>query len=244
MSGGAPTGCPAVPPEFTPSDIYGLRLWVDASDTSTIVKVPVLNTITSIADKSGNNLILTSLGLNLPTYNATGFNGKPTITMTNKNGLKLTSPEDLFSSQNSNFTFFFVGHQESTENENYLIDFEQDGWRFSLNLNMLGENFWYRQNTTLHSGSTHDGNVYASWVFNDGDDPEASLFINGNLVESNNSYNATTLNKSCINIGQACISGTPMDFSGEISEILMFNRALIPQERESVENYLKNKWGL
>lgn len=65
----------------------------------------------------------------------------------------------------------------------------------------------------------------------------ATLFSNINNASTN------LLNVSQFNIGGFPI-GTPFCFNGLISEVLLYNRALLSSERTLIENYLLNKWGI
>ena len=243
QSGGNSSNCSVAPSTFLPTDIYGLTIWLDANDLTKITK-DGSNNVSQWTDKSYYVFLFTPTGSNKPVYSATGFNGKPAITFNNKNGLQLTSSTNSYTLPATNVTFFFVGHQSATTNANYILDQNTGTTRFGLNLNMNGSNFWYRQNTTLHSGTTNSNNVYATWVFADGANPEASLYVNGSLVTSNNSFLPLTANASCLKIAESCSSGGPTDFYGEIAEIVLYNRALTTVERQWVESYLKTKWGL
>lgn len=63
---------------WTPAQLSGLALWLDADDASTIT----LNgsTVSQWNDKSGNGRNASqATAANQPTYLATGFNGKPTL---------------------------------------------------------------------------------------------------------------------------------------------------------------------
>ena len=59
---------------FTPTDITGCQLWLDANDTTTVSLSG--NTVTQINDKSGNSNNTTS-STGTVTYAATGLNGRP-----------------------------------------------------------------------------------------------------------------------------------------------------------------------
>lgn len=63
---------------FNPKSIAGLKLWLDASNTSSLT----LNgsTVSQMNDLSGNGFHATQgTANNQPTYQATGFNSKPTL---------------------------------------------------------------------------------------------------------------------------------------------------------------------
>ncbi len=243
LSGGAPANCDQASSTFLPTDIYGLVLWLDANDISKITK-DGSNNVSQWTDKSPYIFVFTPAGSNHPVYSATGFNGKPAMTFNNKNGFILSSSSYQYALPATNITIFFAGQQNSITNANYLLDRDTATNRFAINLNMNGNNFWYMQSTNLYSGTTYNGNVYATWMFSDGASPEASLYVNGNLITSNNSFVNLSSAPACFKIGESCTTGGPTDFYGSISEIIAFNRVLNDNERKLVESYLKSKWGL
>ncbi len=243
LSGGAPNTCNSLPTGFTPDSVYGLAMWLDANDLTKITK-DAWNNVTQWRDKSYYGFIFSPIASNYPAYSATGFNNKPAITFNNKNGFYISGQTNPYSVPATNFTVFFVGRQNSTSGANYILDIVSSSVAFGLNLNMNGSNYWYKQGATLYPGATHSGNVYATWMFNDGANPEASLYVNGVLNQSNSSFNSLSASYTCFQIAQACSGGGPTNFYGEIAEILFYSRALTTKERQNVELFLKNKWGL
>jgi type II secretory pathway pseudopilin PulG len=204
-SGGhTPSECTPNEQNFSPNDAFGLVFWLDAADVSTLVQTPEVQSWT---DKSQYAFFLQPAGLNPPIYQSSGFNGKPTVSIVNKNGFQITGAQLQYLSISSNFTFFFVGKQNEVSGANYLFDMGADATRFGINLNMSGNNFWYRQYNTLHTSQTYSNNVYATWVFKDGGNPEAALYLNGNLATSNSLFNPLIPDQTCIKIGESCTAG-------------------------------------
>src|SRR4051812_34337979 len=64
---------------FSPTDLSGLVLWLDANDSGTITK-DGSNNVSQWNDKSGNSNNATSSGSASPVYSATGLNSKPALT--------------------------------------------------------------------------------------------------------------------------------------------------------------------
>ena len=63
---------------FNPKSISGLKLWLDVASTSSLTFNG--STVSQMNDLSGNGFNATqSTANNQPTYQATGFNGKPTL---------------------------------------------------------------------------------------------------------------------------------------------------------------------
>lgn len=64
--------------EFSPKSIAGLKIWLDASAASSLTFNG--STVSQVNDLSGNDFHATqTTANNQPTYQATGFNGKPTL---------------------------------------------------------------------------------------------------------------------------------------------------------------------
>jgi len=242
-AGGSLTNCSSLPSGFTPNSVYGLALWLDASDLTKITK-DGSNNVSEWRDKSYYGFIFQPAGSNKPVYSATGFNGKQAMTFNNKNGFQLVGQVNPYTMNRTNLTAFFVGRQNATSGANYIIDYYSTSSRFGMNLNMTGTNFWYRQDSSLYTGTTYSSNLYATWLFNDGGSPEASLYVNGTLVTSNSSFVALSSSSTCMKIAESCVSGGPTNFYGEIAEIVLYDRPLSTKERQNVESYLKSKWGL
>lgn len=249
-----------------PSDIYGLIVWLDANDATTITK-DGSGYVSSWTNKSSYGGTFINSGAAKPLYSASAFNGKPTMVLTGTNGFKKSTFTTTPSLESSNWTIFFAGQQNAVNNANYLVDMQTGvaqlfesmsspdfayylsqilagNASLTINLNKTGSNFWYKQSATLTAlANSISSNTYASWVFIDGASNEAELFDKGALVTSANPYSPVTLTY-CIKIGQNCASGSTGDFSGNVSEIIIYNRALTDSDRAIVEQYMKDKWNL
>ena len=87
---------------WTPAELDGVQLWLDADDSSTIVYNKETSLVTDWHDKSGNNRHATQgAGANQPTYTTAGLNGKNVLTFS---GDYLTIPSaesDYFAYQSA-----------------------------------------------------------------------------------------------------------------------------------------------
>ena len=87
---------------WTPANLTGLALWLDANDASTIT----LNgsTVSQWRDKSGNGRHASqATAANQPTYSATGLNGKSTLTFDGLNDTLKTTIPSLANQNNMSF---------------------------------------------------------------------------------------------------------------------------------------------
>ena len=113
---------------WTPAELTGLALWLDADDANTIT----LNgsTVSQWDDKSGNaNHVSNATASTQPDYLATGWNGQPTVSFT-KSGLEFLFKQNVANfSASGDFTiasaFEFL---ETTNNWDMIA-----GWRSTAN---------------------------------------------------------------------------------------------------------------
>jgi hypothetical protein len=71
------------------------------------------------------------------------------------------------------------------------------------------------------------------------------LFLNGSNVATVNNGGTSKIDLTTsftLNIG--CIFHTNYHFNGLVGEVIIYNRALTTEERQSVESYLGKKWGI
>ena len=224
---------------FLPTSLSSLALWLDANDLATITK-DGSNGVSTWKDKSSNAYSYINGGTTKPVYSATAFNSKPTMQLTGTYGFK----GGAITTTASNLSIFFAAQQTNTANANYLLDVNGTSTRFTLNLNNNGASYWYKQgaySSTL--GSSYAANTYSSWIFSNGATIPARLYINGSQVATDTTFASQDL-LSTLSIGQKYTGPATTDFSGNVSEVIIYTRALTDSERQAVEQYLKLKWGL
>jgi len=95
------------------------------------------------------------------------------------------------------------------------------GGNVTLTFNNPQRNYWY------HLGLTYDK-----------DSGNARLYVNGELIDEDTGTGTITSSASTLYIGAKM--GSQMPFYGIIGDVLIFNRALTPQEIQ--RNYLATKW--
>lgn len=217
--------------------IRDLSLWLESATNSSFndgetedqYSISAWNSITPY----GTKIVVTqSASANRPTYSNSGTN-IPTIKFNGSNQLlnfdgSLLNQSDytIFvlekRQSNKSSNYFFGDSSITTENQNIILGYQTDG-------------------RVIHSQA--GTNSYASAVSGYSGPDESRIFtftqdsylgkktyINGYLAAQ--SSNTTKLSGlSTITIGKA--------YQGEIGEIIIFNRALKAEERESVEQYTK-----
>lgn len=223
---------------ISPADLGSLVLWLDANDLTKITK-DASNNVSQWLDKSSNAYACINGGTTKPLYSSTGLNSKPTMSLTGKFGFKCSTMSVAL----GNMSIFFVAQQTNTANANYLLDVNGASNRFTLNLISNGGTYWYKQGTfSATLPASYASNSYASFIFNAGATTPAQLYVNGTQVATGTTFASQDLKTSFV-IGQKYTGAATADFSGNISEVIIYNRTLSIAERQAIEGYLKTKWG-
>jgi hypothetical protein len=227
---------------FSPTQISGMNLWLDAQDSATVLKTG--NNVYQWSDKSGSNNhaynptataqpIISSIN----GYTALGFYGSNSLST------------NTLTFNNSNYSIFFV-------NRHVIIN---DGWRLLLRGYTASGN-----TVTIHPAAVADGS-FAFFTSANGTDwndltantplyymstPNIAVGVvttsvlapywNGN-VQNTKVGTTTALNR--FTIGNGTQNGN-QSFNGQIGEVLQYNVSLTPFNRQKVEGYLAWKWGI
>ena len=236
---------------FSPQQISGCILWLDASDASSVTTSGT--TVTAITDKSARATVLTSpSGF---TYPNNTFNGAyPSFYNTSASGGRLGyNTTYSLGSQN---TVFIVGQLTSPSVGNQFFDFI-DGYasssRFFLfsspnNLN----NYVYGTNGSSSgqvNGAITTAQMTSPFFWSVAFDTSTTIsstlqYVNGTqLVQSPSTLGAAISSYTGIIIGQRFTQSSE-SVVGHICEFIIFNNVLTATQRQQVESYLAQKWGL
>jgi hypothetical protein len=218
---------------FNPLDIAGCQFWIDAADARTVTLSG--NTVTGVADKSGNGRNLSNG--NIFTYNQTLFNGKyPSFYNSSTGGLLgLNSSVSLAQP----LTIFAMAQSETPNNTfAHIADSLNSGSRVVL--------YFWNSNSSFRTRLFAGGEIedlsgpmtfVNSYVANT---TASQIYINGALRTSGD-------------IGSGALSGlviasrfttTEQSWRGHLCEVLIYSSVLSSSDRQQVENYLAEKWGL
>jgi hypothetical protein len=218
---------------LVPTDISGLRLWIDAQDSSNITLSANSNIVASITDKSPNRYIFS--GASGFTYNETKFNTSypsfynSNISSANNLGanttITLTQP----------LTVFYVGRFNTAFTAGYLHDGTTSTNRIAFHQD-TGE--FFAGNSVFGSAGTLVQNFIVSGYFNS---TNTMGYING-AVTPYASGNGGTDNGTSLLLGNRY--SLNYAWGGHICEILMYNGVLSLRNRRRIEGYLAQKWGL
>jgi hypothetical protein len=240
----------AVNQTFNPASIGSLYLWLDGADTSS--QTVISNGISEWRDKSGGDRHVTQATAgNRPTQSF--LNGLPAVRFTSASSQTL-SRAGSFLDGNPAFTTFVVFQKLSSLN---VTPF---GWG-SQNTGGLFLLFPSQVGGSASSYSFGGATTYP-FVLNNGDPDtfhplnrtwfdcfvkpagpvtNASAFRSGQFFPSAGASTATPNISGPLVIGQTPGVAAQV-FDGLIGEILVYNKALTPDERQQVEQYISKKW--
>lgn len=239
--------------------VAGYSLWLDASDSSTFT-FSSGSQVSQWRDKSANAYVFQqNTSASQPVLNGSKnskttltFDGSnDTMTGTNTTGLNPTSWSLFIVGQGSG------GATQTTIAKRGNSDSADDAW---------GAGFYnskfYSRGRYLSSGSNAtildaSGGLYiiqsngsnggvGSYIYTSSimtNNSSTSVYFNGGNVASASAGSQSVTGAGQVTLG-SLYQGSNLEFlSGNIAEILLYSSALGTTDRQSVENYLKAKWG-
>jgi len=223
------------PTTFTPTQITGCALWLDAADATTVTGT---TNVTAVRDKSPNGVVLSNAtGYSYPNnsfngtypsfYCANGYSTGSSATLGYNAAFALTMP----------FSMFFVGIQTNTGTYGDLCDAAPAS---------AGANRIY----TLTAGLAFESRIGTgatsvtqnNFIFNAAYTAGASAsvaWLNGVSYVT-----GTVAQFTCSGITVANRFSLNESFPGHICEVIAYNTSLTQAQRQQVEGYLAAKWGL
>lgn len=235
----------------------GLRIWLDAKDVNAGAAQPTTGaTVATWRDKSGNGNNVTSAGTASPVYNATGLNGFPTIRLAPSSKF---SGSNIFPSTTSAQTTIFMVYNNVNTTTNFLLNLNGDNVddsgttaRFSLHLPWGSGGFYFDAGGCC--GSTRLAAAYPvaitrpvimaagnSTTTYSGFPGTINQFVRFDGVTRANDANAIA---PVVSGGFRLGSTSGYSFDGNVSEVIIFDRALSLSEVQQVECYLAGKWAI
>jgi hypothetical protein len=214
--------------QFSPRQISGLGLWLDAADSSTVTGT---SPITAWNDKSGAGRTVTITSG--PTYGTTSRGGNRTMSFNNN-----TITTSIASAVGTgDFTLVAVWYQSAAGTNTVLSLGTVASSSQSLGFSGNKYNFYQFGDVNESAYST----ATPSWVVQIGTriGSVKKVYINGNLgtTPSSTSYDVSV---TTVTIGK----GDNFAISGEIGEILIYTGTMSDTNRQLLESYLAQKWGL
>jgi hypothetical protein len=242
---------------FQPTDLSGLKLWLDANDLDTLWQDSSQTTAVSAnndpvgawEDKSGNNHdVSQATSGKRPTYKTGIQNGLPIIRFDGTNDtLSRTITGNAILATNA-ATIYLAMLQDGTKDINIILawDAPDNANRFRLFAAFSDDKLYFD-----HGNSSSGGRISvaqpAGWndvfhlveLFRDGT-TTAEIIVDGTTLVSSNMSDG--LDTSGSYNFQIVLDGGY--FKGDLAEIVIYNRALTATERGQVESYLSDKWGI
>lgn len=240
---------------FTPADITGLVLWLDAQDTATLYQDSAKTTpaaadndpIGAWADKSGNGKDATQASTaNKPTLKLAVQNSRPVLRFDGGDYLSADALASGFAISNPPITMGIVANVSNTESYRALVLFGADGSSYSL-IGLYASNTakWrcVARGPTVREIVGGTANATYSIVVGRSSGTVGQLFVNGAQVGADTDF---TANPALTNfkVGVWKYSASQDYHMGDIAEIVIYNRALSMAERGALESYLAAKWGI
>ena len=243
---------------FAPTQISGCSVWLDASDTTTITSSS--GTLSQWRDKSTNALVMGQLGgTAFPTVStAVSPNGLQTVNFTSSQSLASTGNLTL----NGPVSIFIVFNAPSGTSMFFLEHgFSGSGTTLASGFYIFGGNGTYwdlKRNGTERCASigTVGSAVFSNntWYQTGFVDADATT----NTSDLAITRNGSSLTPSWYNAGQGLGSIASGSFSAPFyinptthvatatyyGEIIIYNAALGVSDRQKVESYLAQKWGV
>lgn len=213
---------------FTPTSIGACVLWLDAADSSTVTGTAP---ITAWTDKSGAGRTVTITSG--PTYGTTSQRGKNTMYFSNN----VITSSIASAVGTGDFTLVAVWYQSSAGTNTVLSLGTVASSSQSLGFSGNKYNFYQYgdANESDYSATTPSLVVQIGTRISS----VKKVYINGNIgtTPSSTSYNASV---TTITIGK----GDNFAITGEIGEILVYTGTMSDTNRQLLESYLTQKWGL
>ncbi len=221
----------------------GLVLHLDAAS---ILGLNNNDTIATWEDLSGNGNDATQANAgNRPVYRTNQMNGLPVIRYDGSTHLLI--PDDDSLRIDPEITIFTVVNLESRTsgtgsirvvtskelahtNRNWWVVQWDSKWRFRQS--GMGTN-------TIESDD--DAAIEPTLVVVTGDGSDMKMFVDGTEQQSSVSYSSLDTQNSSTGIGRQGDS-TARNWVGDIAEIIIYDRALSVNDRETIEQYLGEKW--
>jgi hypothetical protein len=229
---------------FNPKSLFGLAVWLDAADSSTVSTSS--NAITEITNKSGNGLHATqTIANNRPSYQTATRNGRNVARFDGSNDfLSVTTtftqgPFSVFvaTAHTANRFQGIVCERNSTTPAYFGCTYFNNG---NVAISRLGQ-----AGTQSALTMTTDAMGIAVWLSDGMSSGTVACTArrNGAQNASDISIGSLLSNPNAVSIGSGGLGNTDQ-FIGDIGEVVVYNRRLSLLETQRIEQYLARKWGV
>jgi hypothetical protein len=252
---------------FQPTDIAGCVVWLDGADQSTLTLSG--SNITAWRDKTVFKNNVNSISATAPTYNSadssvnfvasSGTFMRGTMSQTYSNSVSVFVVASIATQSTPSFPRLSMLGLSTTANS-ILIGQQLyvDGGNprvityLPTNTNPVGQgtnimtlisNVTYGTRQVITNVSSYIGTTYTISTLLNGNPQNTSVSTTSGTFTAN-SANVASYNKYSLANYPDAASTTGDSYNGKIFEYLVFNRVLTTAERQQVEGYLTDKWGL
>jgi hypothetical protein len=238
---------------FSPTNISGCALWLDAADRTSFSFSSGSN-ISQWQDKSGNGRNGTAL--NSPVLTSAQQAGLPVVTLASASSQYFDFGNTL-NLETSGLTIFFVGKATFGVNQGLIGKSSARG--LAGRWTLIGEtaNPLFFAVDPAAAGTSNASIVYTTTsgqfaIYSAATERTSSnyLYVNGRVsgsVAFNNSTNFSTSDKLYVGAYQDSTGLAPLAgyyYNGTIGEIIVYSGVLSTAQRQQVEGYLAWKWDL
>ncbi|MBP7709491.1 MAG: prepilin-type N-terminal cleavage/methylation domain-containing protein [Rickettsiales bacterium] len=244
------------------ASIKDLALWIEATSETSFSSADLddataITTWNDINPQTISKVVFS--GGTSPTYNTNRINGLPAVTF-NGSSQFLTSTN--FSNIGSNAaTVFIVARTPSTIGVTPTSIFSKrvsagnTGTNIEINLGttVIGTKGWQFCNTVAvahncySSGHTiaTNSNYVMQMTYTSGSATGADFFQDGlGGTQGDTTTGSLASVADAAFLGKSGLTATPAYFSGQLGELIIFDRLLKLEERRAIEAYLGKKWGI
>jgi len=219
----------------------GLKFWVDASDASSLV-TNATGKVSQWNDLSGGSHSATQgTPASQPAYNPTGLVGRASLSFTGSQFLMTAACVSF-----SNHTVFVVAQATATNESDILTSGTHLTAGDILLMNYQGKyrgHYWPTNNAWMAVSSTLPAVLTPVIYQQRVDDASLNLYRNGGFdAISAPAYPREYVTKPVFLGSRYADNTRSSGFKGELSEVLVYDRALTDAERMRVEEYLADKW--
>lgn len=234
---------------WTPKDLGStLKIWLDASDSTTITESS--NAVSNWADKSGNgNDLAQATGADQPTYTTNSLNGLAVV----KFQLDRMTRSDIFGGSTSDMHCLFIARTNSNPTQDTgEISFNgtdytnSNRFTFSIPSRSIGD--WYIDLggvTTNRVGSTTTADRVTTLStlivhgYKDSTSGKCGAWFNGGTTKLSSGNTSATTSGGIVlgGVGNRAVNW-------DLAEFVLCNAKLADADKDRVEGYFAWKWGV
>ncbi|MCE2965255.1 MAG: hypothetical protein LW855_05630 [Alphaproteobacteria bacterium] len=244
---------------FTPARIPGLQLWLDADDDSTITQDSYTLEVTQWRDKSSNARVFTPASTDRYSRSVDFNTGSRRVIKTSK------SATSGFASNSFDIATLFGANGRDITIFTCASSYDQGGVGSGATSSGVTLQMIPAAGNSIEIRHSRAAGVYNQRILtaSDSANTASNASITGDIAIVTSQRNGTVINSwfngqqvitNGANAGTAVVTGsTPLlvncatvggggGLSGDMREILIYNRVLSAAERTKIENYLADKW--